>query len=317
MAEKKSQSAQVYHVMIRWTKHEKCNQWDNPKTLQTVLERLAKHWIFQHEDSGNNPHYQGYANLHKKDRPDALAKQLNKELYGVEIQAAHSPRELQSYSMKSDTRVAGPWADRPLYLGADLPAQLWPWQAQMRDLVSAPPDDRFIYWIYDPIGNSGKTKWCKYMAYHHGAIALAYGNSEDLLNLVYKFQNRSLYLFDLTRTKPSIFSSQDLYSVMESVKNGLYINTKYETGIVMANPPHVVVYSNQVPELEALSLDRWKVYEMTHDHQLQTFDCGKWLAEHKNKKAKRAIQDTIRRDHDAMRRQTAQSESKNDEEDMS
>ena len=50
------------------------------------------------------------------------------------------------------------------------------------------------------------------------------------------------------------------YSTLESVKNGLVCNTKYETGVKAFNPPHIIVFANFPPEkVEELSADRWKI----------------------------------------------------------
>lgn len=267
----------VYHVMVRWSKSINCVNWDDHTSMLSFYGNYCDKYIFQHErtvreDGTWNDHYQGYGHLTTKARAKQLAKDHNKYCPGIEIQPAHDYLALTKYSMKEDTRVRGPWSDKPIYMGEDLPTLLRPWQTQMRDLVLAPADDRTIIWIYDPIGNSGKSKWCKYMAYRHEMICLSYGKSDDLLNLVSKFPNRKVYAFDLTRAKPALFSNMDLYSCIESIKNGMFVNTKYETSMVLMSCPHIVVYANSLPDLGSLSADRWKIYKMTSDHQLESFN---------------------------------------------
>lgn len=70
------------------------------------------------------------------------------------------------------------------------------------------------------------------------------------------------YLFDLSRTKPDEFSSNDLYSAIESIKNGSVTSSMYNSPVAMFKPPHVVVFANHEPEYEALTGDRWNVMEL-------------------------------------------------------
>ncbi len=120
-----------------------------------------------------------------------------------------------------------------------------------------------MIWIYDPIGNNGKTKFVKTMAFKHDCLSLGYGNAGDILNLVSKFQNKRMYIWNLTRTKPAQISALDLYTAMESVKDGLFNNTKYETAQVLMNPPHIVVMANHVPNRKNVTIDRWEIYTLT------------------------------------------------------
>lgn len=175
--------------------------------------------------------------------------------------------KLKRYAMKDDSatskRIAGPWAEKPIYRGQDLPIQLWAWQQQVKDIVLQAADSRVIHWLYDNDGNSGKSMFAKYMMYHHDMLTLTYGNAKDLTNLVFTNADKPAYFFDLTRAKPREFGTTDLYSTMESIKNGYIVNQKYATGVLMMMPPHIVVFSNQEPEYALLSQDRWKVWKFS------------------------------------------------------
>lgn len=165
--------------------------------------------------------------------------------------------------MKTDTRVNGPWSDKKLYLGQDLPTVLYPWQEEVKSRCMADPDDRTINYIWDPEGNTGKSKFSKYMCYHHKALMLPWGKTGDLLNLVIKRGGKDIYLFDLSRSRPQDWARDDIAAAMEQVKNGHVVNLKYETDDFMMNPPHVWCFSNQPPNLSSISIDRWKVWKIT------------------------------------------------------
>lgn len=267
MPTKKTPNA-VYHHGIRWSVE---TTEENRDKICKVLQRISDKYIFQaeltiNEQGEENPHFQGYFHTKKAIRSKQLARELNSQLNGVEIQPASTNgiEALRNYCMKDESRTAGPWADRIIYRGADL----WPeskmpeWQQQMITKFNQPPGDRKMIWIYDPIGNNGKTKFIKYLVYKKDAVGLAYGHSTDVLNLVSKLDNKRIYAWNLTRSKPANLSELDLYSAMESVKDGFFINLKYETKQVLMNPPHVMVCANHKPRAEQISIDRWELYEI-------------------------------------------------------
>lgn len=71
-----------------------------------------------------------------------------------------------------------------------------------------------------------------------------------------------ILIFDFTRTKPAFFEMSEIYSVIEEIKNGIYLSTKFESSMVVTPIPHVYVFSNELPPYKALSADRWKFYRI-------------------------------------------------------
>lgn len=175
---------------------------------------------------------------------------------------------VKNYCMKEDSRVQGPWSDRKIYQGKDLPSQLWPWQEEVLHRCQAEPDNRTVNCIIDTVGNTGKSVFCKLMGFKHGALVLPWGRTSDLLNLVCKMGHKEIYLFDLSRSKPQDWARDDISAAIESIKNGYIVNTKYETSLVYQDPSHVWCFSNQAPNLSSLSRDRWKFWEINGLRQL-------------------------------------------------
>ncbi|AIF71519.1 replication-associated protein [McMurdo Ice Shelf pond-associated circular DNA virus-8] len=234
-------------------------------TVQKVLEDYGDDWIFQLEmgESGF-VHYQIYWKLTKRDRPKTLAIALNERLPGIELSAASTGGvlALKRYCMKDDTRLAGPWSKKKIYRGEDLPVKMLPWQQKLADYLKTEAGKREIIWLMDPLGKMGKTIFGKMMAYWRGALYLTWGDTKDVMNLVAKSDKNNVYIFNLSRTKPKMMSSDDLYTALEQIKDGAFINTKYETSQVLMKPPHVVVMANCMPEMAKLSKDRWNVIVM-------------------------------------------------------
>ena len=263
---KVDKESNIYHFGVRWSvEHNR----EHKEAMHQWLKQVADKYVFQAEFTEDaetkkpNPHYQGYFHTVKKNRPTTMAIAANPILRGVNVQASSTAgiTSLKGYCMKMESRVAGPWADKKIYMGADLWAfeRMPPWQREMLDKLAMPPGDRKMFWIYDPTGNSGKTKFAKTLCFRHDAVGLGYGNSTDVLNLVSKFVGKRIYCWNLTRAKPANLSELDLYSAMESVKDGFFINLKYETAQVLMDPPHVLVMANHVPKYAHISADRWDV----------------------------------------------------------
>lgn len=66
-------------------------------------------------------------------------------------------------------------------------------------------------------------------------------------------------IIDLTRRSTEFKS---LYDSIEAIKNGFLCSTKYETDFLEMSDSHIVIFSNKMPQLEKISSDRWKIYEI-------------------------------------------------------
>lgn len=225
-------------------------------------------FVYQLEKTGDtNLHYQGYVNVDTKIRPLTLGGRLGVQFPGIYVApASDAGREaLRRYCMKAETRVAGPWADKPLakeYTGKDLPLGRWrPWQQRIIDEVSVEcTDDRTINWIYDEQGNVGKSKLVKYLTWKNLALPMTLCDVKDGAHMVVKEGERPSYFFDIPRTKTKKVSMDEMYSLVESIKNGVVISPKYDGGKLIMDPPHVWVMSNWKPDVTKMTDGRFKVF---------------------------------------------------------
>lgn len=245
-------------------------------SLRTALDALCSDYIFQLEDSTKgrsdtelaaegirrNIHYQGWAKLAQRARPTAIGARLGTQFPGIQVDAASTAgiNALKAYAMKEDTRIAGPWGKKPIYMGADLPTTWRKWQQELLDMLNGKPDDRSCYWYYDPVGQFGKSKIAKFLGWKKNALYLSWADTKDAIHNVSKNMGKPIYLFDIPRTKPKLMACDDMYSSIEQIKNGVVANTKYEASTQYMDPPWVIVFSNQLPKLEAMSNDRWKIF---------------------------------------------------------
>jgi len=265
--------------------------------LREFLKTLFDKFVFQLENTErevegkikDNPHYQIFAHSASSTRKFTLVRQINGAGYqGLDVRPSSTEgiSSLQNYCMKRDkTYVAGPWNEDGLmdievpYDGSDLKYiadSPYPWQKYFMDKFLTQPDPRKIYWVCDLKGNSGKSEFVKYCAFKYGANFMGWCKYADAANLVQGAAKKKIFIFDLVRTKPRDISHGDLYSAIESIKGGLINNTKYVTQSLFFHKPHVVVFSNELPQFDKLSLDRWVILFMDSD---RSFSLGEHTAE--------------------------------------
>ncbi len=249
--------------------------WSAPPTAQPVahkaFEKVAKKFIYQWErGSTGYVHCQAYVNLRTKSY--YTGKPLGKLLSGLGmpgVQCRPSSEAgiiaLQAYAMKEDTRIAGPWADHPIYRGQDLICMdtPYPWQKEILSIVASPPNDRKILWINDAGGNVGKSKLLKYLCYKKLAKRVPLGNATQLKTNVIVQGPARCYCVDMPRTTGTTEKMHDLISALEEIKNGWVSSAMYGKHQEMfMSPPHVIIFSNMPPPMELMSADRWEVYKV-------------------------------------------------------
>jgi len=180
-----------------------------------------------------NYHYQGYLKLTDKRRPRTVGGVLGGHFPGIEVQACSSAGQeaLKNYVIKQDnTYVAGPWSDKPIppvYKGSDLPQKFYSWQQHILDDIATKPDDRTIHWLYDQEGKIGKSKLAKYLVFKKLACFMSFQSSTDLAHQVLQAGPEHAYVFDLPRTKSDKIGMNEIYTMLESIKNGLVLSGKY------------------------------------------------------------------------------------------
>lgn len=224
--------------------------------FQNVLKHECKWFIFQEEtgESGTE-HLQGTLCLQKKQRLTEL-KKLNRR---INWQPTRSVKASIEYCTKYETRSGDIY-----YHGIDLPEKIdlctpYGWQLEVLKIIQQKPDNRSIYWFWEPNGGVGKTELAKYLVVKHNALMLT-GKSQDMYHMISKFpKKRKLILCDVPKSSMEYIN----YSAIEQIKNGLIFSGKYEGTQLVFNSPHVFVFANEEPDYEAMSRDRWKVKRIT------------------------------------------------------
>jgi len=115
-------------------------------------------------------------------------------------------------------------------------------------------NDREVNWIYDSEGNSGKSYISKYLQLTRETHYITGGKQNDIL---YGYEGQQTVIIDLARTYAD--NLEHIYTIIENLKNGQYLSTKYETRQKLFNTPHIMVMANFKPDERKLSQDRWNI----------------------------------------------------------
>lgn len=132
-----------------------------------------------------------------------------------------------------------------------------PWQEQILDMLKTEPNDRDVIWVEDPEGGAGKSKLTKHLVVNDNALLYKGGKFKDFR---YRVERPRVVIFDLVR---AIGTEAAPYALIEETKDGLVVSDKYRPTTKIFKHPHVVVFSNHPPQLDQLSLNRWKYYKMS------------------------------------------------------
>ena len=132
-----------------------------------------------------------------------------------------------------------------------------PFQSDILEMISQPADDRTIVFIVDHEGKSGKSRLAEYLLRNYQAF-LCCGKVLDIAKL-YNYEN--LIICDV----PRVTSDHINYQALEYLKNGVIVSGKFEPCNKMrdvGDNAHIFVFMNQYPNVEVLSRDRYRVYDL-------------------------------------------------------
>lgn len=146
---------------------------------------------------------------------------------------------------------------RELKVGADLRQ----WQQELVAMLDLPPDGRHFLYIFERSGNVGKSWMASYLQATRGAFWTRPGKISDL---AHAYQREPIVVMDIVRTNVE-GAVANVYGFTESLLDGSIFSPKYGSCVKTFSPPHVVVFSNEPPDMSKMSKDRYVVYEIEND----------------------------------------------------
>jgi hypothetical protein len=247
---------------------------EHKKAWQEVLSYGVKMYQWQLErGEGETLHIQGCVVFEEPTR----FRTLKAKLPAFHLEKCRNSKEALAYCGKEDTRVEGPWSMGLPKVPAKvmdplLGKSLYPWQKSVLELIAKPvveaaketAHQRQIHWYHEPVGNTGKTSLCKHLLlsqpdrvfYYQGSV-----KKGDLAHGLVKWKEDhgdwpEVLLVDIPRD-----GGCD-YSALESAKNGMLFSGKYETAMILMNPPYILVLANHYPNVSKFSADRWVIHDV-------------------------------------------------------
>ena len=173
-----------------------------------------------------------------------------------------------------------------LSLSLDDEIALFNWQKALLELVHQ-PTYREVIWVKGARGNEGKTWFQNYLQTLLGSekvVQLDLKNSVgNIMHILRKLPLSSVdtFLFNDARSGQS---EMRCYEVLENIKDGRAIASKYASEVIRFRTPNlVIVFSNADPDMAQLSRDRWKVLFINKDG-LSSQENRLWEQRHSNKK---------------------------------
>lgn len=233
-------------------------------SISSKCSSICDRYVFQEEKGQSGTiHLQGYMRFKRKCRPFTHFKDRN---FHWEI--TRSPEASITYCSSEDKRLPG---GKIVSFGIPKlelvnvktikPEHFYEWQTQVWELLDN-QQERSILWVFEAKGNTGKSSLVKYLCVHKHAIILS-GKASDIKYGVVKYfelnkRYPTLITIDVPRTRKEFLQ----YSAIEELKNGCFFSGKYEGGMCIFNCPKIVCFSNSLPDLKAMSRDRWQIYNI-------------------------------------------------------
>lgn len=237
--------------------------------LIALFKEHCKKWCFQLEQGEQTgyKHYQCRFTLSAKTRQPIFIR----ELKGHSSVTAQDNINNYDYVSKDHSRVDGPWKyndPEQVDLTRDLRViATWrPWQASIITLCHI-SEDRKINYIYDPVGNIGKTSLVKYLQLIGAGMFIPPLNDfKDFCQFACSFEPQKAYFVDMPKALDKR-KQNSLYAGIETMKSGILYDTRHKGKSVIFDPPVIFVFANVWPNIEYLSRDRWVFYIITPDTQ--------------------------------------------------
>lgn len=130
------------------------------------------------------------------------------------------------------------------------------WQVDLKEILDVEPDDRKIIFLVDETGNKGKSWFCRWYLseYPQKTQVLGIGKKDDLAHHI--DVTKTHFLFNLARGQMEYLN----YPLLENLKDRMIFSGKYNSTMkIIPHNVHVVVFSNEEPDMTKLSEDRYSV----------------------------------------------------------
>lgn len=253
------------------------------KQLCVFLPQIANKWAFQQEKTAEGKlHWQGMLNLIKRKRlSEVIALCSDSCFVGCHWSAMAGATKTFNYVMKLETRVSGPYSDQ-LPVPEDMPFQLddikelRPWQQSIVDNMELQKDPktadrRCVNILYSKTGNIGGTLLKGWLRWNRKCTVVpTFMDMQDMAAMVMCKPPDTAYFLDMPRNMPKS-KLTGFWNGIEMLKDGYCYDKRHKFRDRQFGIPCVWVKTNEVPNLEMLSADRWRIWCVDENLNLVKF----------------------------------------------
>lgn len=250
-------------------------------SMEEIKEFLKKHckkWCFQKEQGKTSDyiHFQGRCSFSEKTRkPPKPVKSFSWR------PTSCTNSDNVDYVSKDDTRIEGPWKhnDPEVYIPRQyrgIMDRLYPWQKKVIDDRND-FNDRYIKYIYDATGNNGKSTIASLCELNYNCIDVPpINDAKELMQYVCNEcmdnNNRRppIIFVDLPRAFDKS-TLNGIFSACEQIKKGKLYDCRFHAKKYWIDSPQIYVFSNEPPNTDYLSKDRWQIYTITKEKTLDNY----------------------------------------------
>lgn len=132
------------------------------------------------------------------------------------------------------------------------------WQSELDTVIQEEPGDREVIFVTDPEGNKGKSWLIRYwITKREDVQRLSVGKRDDLAYAI--DASKRVFVFDIPRGNMEYLQ----YGILEQLKDRMVFSPKYDSREkVLHHQPHVIVFSNEPPEMDKMTADRYKIINL-------------------------------------------------------
>lgn len=133
------------------------------------------------------------------------------------------------------------------------------WQCDLEAELKEEPDDRKVKFVVDHDGGKGKSFFIRWMytSMPEKVQMLGIGKRDDIAFVVDK--SKSIFLLNVPRGGMEFLQ----YTILEQLKDRLVYSPKYHGEMkILTSKCHVVVFCNEHPLMDKMSLDRYDILEI-------------------------------------------------------
>ena len=136
------------------------------------------------------------------------------------------------------------------------------WQVNLKERLDGEADDRKVIFFVDPRGNNGKSWFQGWYMSQNPATAqiLGIGKRDDIAHLVR--DTTKVFFFNIPRDCIQFLQ----YPVLEMLKDRVVVSPKFDsTTKLLRFNPHVIVFTNEYPDMSKMTYDRYEIVELSTD----------------------------------------------------